>query len=73
MPTDWSVDDRRAIRYIVVWGGFLFLTGIVRGMIKEYGGSQPIIMLTLSAAWIVLGISAIIWTLRQRKRRDRAA
>jgi hypothetical protein len=73
MPTDWNQDDRRAIRYIAVWGGLLFFGMIVKGVMGEYGDSQPALALTLSVVWIVLAISAVIWTFRQWKHRRQGA
>lgn len=68
MPSDWNDADRRAIRIVGVWFGVLLGSMVVTGVIAKAGDSQPILALSLSAAWIVGAISAVIWTLRQRKR-----
>jgi hypothetical protein len=73
---DWTAEDRRAIRRIVgwvgVWGGLLVFAKITVAVVSEYGDSQPALALTLSAAYIVAFIMAIIWTYRQFRRRKGA-
>lgn len=68
MANEWNAEDRRALAYLKVWGGFALVSAVVK-VAPSPPGPPLVVGIPLIIVWVASMSATIIWTVRQIRRR----